>query len=250
MLINNLKSINKKISLAAVIIFTLAVPVKTNAQAALLVLLFGDQVASEDFYFSLKVGGNITNLTNTEQSTSAFGVNFGLLATIKLSDKFYLVPEFAPLSRKGAKNILVHPTGNADLDALLSNTSTSEIQLNYLDIPVMLKYYPVQKINVGIGPYFSFLTSGENFYETNAGDAGDLQILQDIKPDFNNFDYGLMAEIGYAPFRESHSDDLNFHVRFSYGFTDIMKNNPGDQVSNYALQLFVSIPFMKTDEEE
>jgi outer membrane immunogenic protein len=144
----------------------------------------------------------------------------------------------------------VHPTGNADLDALLSNTPTSEIQLNYIDIPVLLKYYPIQKLNIGLGPYFSFLTSGDNFYETDGGEAGNLQILQEIKSDFNTFDYGFMLEVVYAPWRKSNSDELNFHARFSYGLTDIIKNNPGDPVSNYAFQLFVSVPFMKTEGEE
>ena len=239
----------KKIFLTSILTVLFVIPIKTYGQAALLVLLLGDKVASENFYFSIKVGGNFSNLMNTEKSKFSSGLNFGLLANIKLSNKFYLVPEFAPLSRKGAQNILVHPTGNEDFDNLLTNASNSEIQLNYIDIPVILKYYPFQKFNVGLGPYFSILTSGENYYETNASTAGDLRIYQDVKTTFNPVDYGMMVEAAYAPWRNTPHDDLNFHVRFSYGLSDIIKEGNWNSVNNYAFQLYVSIPFIKTEEE-
>ena len=46
-----------------------------NAQAAVLVFLFGEKVATKNFYFSLKIGGNLTNITNWEQSKFRFDMN-------------------------------------------------------------------------------------------------------------------------------------------------------------------------------
>ena len=43
-----------------------------------------------------------------------------MLATIKLSETFYLVPEFAPLSQKGAKDIAYIPSGISELDDLIT----------------------------------------------------------------------------------------------------------------------------------
>lgn len=231
-----------------ILLIVLIFPVKSNGQAALLVLLFGDKVASENFYFSMKIGSNFTNMTNTEESKMTYGLNFGLQGNIKLSKQFYLVPEFAPLSRKGARNILVQPTGNVDFDNILSGTKFSEIQLNYIDIPVILKYYPHQKVHFGIGPYVSFLTSSEVYYEANVSSAGDVRIYQNIKDDFNNLDYGIIIEGAYAPWREVSADDLNFHIRFAYGLQDIFKESKWSSVHNYNLQFYVSIPFMKVSE--
>ncbi len=39
-----------------------AIPPTARSQAALLVLLVGEDVASENFYFSLKLGGNLADL--------------------------------------------------------------------------------------------------------------------------------------------------------------------------------------------
>ncbi len=103
--------------LAAVMMAAHAPP--AHSQAALLVLLFGDKVASENFYFSLKVGANVADVSGVDGGSVATGLNFGLLGTIKISDKFRLVPEFAPLSRKGVKNIPYIPSG------MLCNRRTS-----------------------------------------------------------------------------------------------------------------------------
>jgi hypothetical protein len=78
--------------------------------------LFGDKVASENFYFSLKVGANVSNLGGVSDLSSRTGLNFGLLSTIKLNDDFYLVPEFPPISRKGAKGIPYPGSGPLPID--------------------------------------------------------------------------------------------------------------------------------------
>ena len=49
-----------------------------HGQAALLVLLFGDKVASENFYFSLKAGANYSNINNLDNAKTDWGLNFGL----------------------------------------------------------------------------------------------------------------------------------------------------------------------------
>lgn len=237
-------------SILLLLVVSVLVPIKTNGQAALLVLLFGDKVASENFYFSLKAGANISNITDTEKSSFATGFNFGLLANIKLSDRFYLVPEFAPLSPKGAKNILKHTTGSEDLDNLLANVDNSKIELNYIDIPIVLKYYPTETFNIGFGPYFSFLTSANNYYNFSADGAGELEIYNKIESEFSNFDFGLLFEIAYAPWRKGGLDELNFHARVSYGFLNIYSVDNDYNVNNINIQLFVSIPFMNTDDSK
>lgn len=224
---------------------------RANAQAALLVLLFGDQVASESFYFSLKLGGNVANVTNVEDGSVRCGLNFGLLATIKLSDRFYLVPEFAPLSAKGISKYPTVTTGDPTVDGLLSLDKKSSFELNYLDIPIVLKYYPQKTVNVGLGPYFSYLTSANRKVEgtlTTTGAA--VTLVDDIKSNLKSWDYGAVFEVGYAPWRTGPTDELNFHVRYVLGLANIQNVNGANTLKNSVFQFFVSIPFMNPPKEE
>jgi hypothetical protein len=98
--------------------FCISLP-SAHGQAALLVLLFGDKVATEKFHFGLKIGGNLATLSGIDDGSYNAGLNFGLAASLKLNDKLFLAPEFLPVSRKGMKDIPPLITGNAELDALL-----------------------------------------------------------------------------------------------------------------------------------
>jgi hypothetical protein len=223
---------------------------RLNAQAALLVLLFGEKVASENFYFSLKAGANFANLSNVEDGAIRTGFNFGLLASIKINDKFYLIPEFSPLSPKGVKKVPVRSSGNSNLDALLQNTESGDIELNYIDIPVVVKYYPYEKFNIGLGPYLSILTGANDKFETTADEVGDLTITNNIKSQFNSVDYGVVFEAGWSAWEARKGKGLNIHARYTLGLSDVVKDNPGDALKNSVFQIFVSFPFIKTEEEE
>jgi hypothetical protein len=221
-----------------------------NAQAAVLVFLFGEKVASENFYFSLKIGGNLTNITNWDQSKFRFAMNFGLLATIKLDEDWYLQPEISFISGKGARNVPKVITGNNEVDIILEDVEYGFLDLDYIDAPILLKYYTSQKWHVGLGPYISYLTSASNFYETTVDVAGEIELRQITTDNIKRWDYGIMAEVAYAPSRTENSDDMNLHLRISYGFSDILKNNPGDPVNNFMIQGMVSFPFMAEEENK
>ena len=155
----------KKWTLLLAVVMTAAYAPPARSQAALLVLLFGEKVASENFYFSLKVGVNVADVSGVDGGSVPTGINFGLLATIKISDRFSLIPEFAPLSRKGVKNIPYLPSGIAELDNLITPPSASQMSLNYIDIPVIAKYQLSEKLSIGTGPQFGILTSSSNTYD-------------------------------------------------------------------------------------
>lgn len=223
---------------------------RINAQAALLVLLFGDKVASENFYFSLKAGANYSNLSGLDDTKGAFGLNFGLQATIKLSEKWDLIPEFTPLSKKGAKDIAYLSSGIPELDNLIGTPDASRMDMNYIDVPVILNYHPTKKIGIGTGPQFSFLTSAENQYEKNVQPEDELIYEQGSQLDWNTFDFGWAFEFTYKLWQARGGDGLNINLRYTLGLTDIIKDNPGDAVTNSVFQFSLSFPFIAKDEEE
>jgi hypothetical protein len=162
----------KKTLITLILVLFLAPLVR--GQAALLVLLLGDKVASEKFYFSIKLGANGTNLSGMDATNTRWGFNFGLLANIKLSEKFSLVPEFSPLSPKGARNIPLITTGDPNLDALLPNSSSTKRALNYIDIVLLGKYHFNDRISIGAGPYMGILTEATDIFKATVFEEGDL----------------------------------------------------------------------------
>jgi long-subunit fatty acid transport protein len=233
---------------AMIMIGTHAAPL--NAQAAILVLLFGDKVASENFYFSLKVGANVTNLDGLEGTKWKTGWNFGLLGNIKLSENFSLVPEFAPLSQKGAKEVPYLPSGISELDGLIAPPDESTMSLNYIDMPVIAQYRLGDRFSIGTGPQFGYLTSSKNVYETEVQAGDELQYSQESQLSWNKWDFGWAVELTFTLADAREARGLNIHARYTKGLTDIIESNPGDAVTNSTFQFFVSLPFILTGEDE
>jgi hypothetical protein len=228
----------------------LPLPSTARSQAALLVLLFGEDVASENFYFSLRSGGNLSNLSGIDGTKNAPGLNFGLMASIRLSERFYLVPEFMPLSPKGAKNIPFRPTGNASLDLLMQPATSSAMQMNYIDIPVVAKYYATKELGLEVGPQISILTGATDVYRGKIKEDDDLTYENNVKSSLNTIDMGVVVGLTYSLWDARGGKGLFVHARYAYGLVDIVKDNPGDAVKNSVMQFAVSFPFIIPPEQQ
>lgn len=221
-----------------------------NAQAAILVLLFGEKVATENFYFSLKVGGNWANLSGIDNTNSRLDLNFGATATIKLNDKFYLVPEFMPLSPKGASDIPLRETENSSLDTLLQNPTNTARELNYIDIPVVLKFCIRRnpKVSIGAGPQISILTSATDKFQSKIREDNDLTFKENIKSQLNTIEFGVVFDLMYSLWGARNGKGLDLHARYTLGLTDTVKDNPGKAVKNSLWQISVSFPFVSENQ--
>jgi hypothetical protein len=240
-------------NLRSVLIATLFILFSSSAiqgQAALLVLLFGDKVASENFYFSLKAGANYSSISNLDNSKADWGLNFGLGMNIKLSDKFFLTPDFMPLSQKGVKDIDPIPTGDAELDLRLQDPSSTFRALNYLDIPVLLKYKVTDEFSISAGPLFSILLSGADTYEVDQGSDDFLRYENNIESQLNTLDYGAALELTYELADARKGKGLRIHAKYALGISDILKDNSGDALTNSVFQFGVSFPFIENKKDE
>jgi hypothetical protein len=229
---------------------TVTMPSTARSQAALLVLLFGEDVASENFFFSLKLGGNLSSLSGIDDSKSALGLNFGLMASMKLSDKFYLVPEFMPLSPKGAKNIPFRSTGNVSLDQVIQPTTSTAMQMNYIDIPIVAKYYVTKDIGLEVGPQISILTSATDVYRGKIKEDDDLVYENNVKSSLNTIDVGVVVGLTYSLWDARGGKGLYVHARYAYGLMDIVKDNPGEAMKNSVFQFAISLPFINPPEQQ
>ncbi len=226
-------------------IFSMSV---SYGQAALIVLILGDKVATEQFHLSIDGAINISALPGLDAGKTCGGVNFGLGTHIKLGDKWHLKPEFKPLSRKGAKSI--NPISSVPGEIEIDET---KLKLNYLDIPVLLQYNITPKLFVSAGPQISILTGVNQISFGTKADGAETSVKIDTKSYFNKTNFSFPVEAGYtvslATKRSTSKLDINIFARYEYGFIQVFKD-PAVGSSNISLfQIGLSLPFIKTPEE-
>lgn len=102
-------------------------------------------VNAQDVEFGIKGGLNFATVigdnTSKDQIVTAF--NLGVMAEIKLSNKFSLQPELMYSGQGYDTNI----------------DSEGIIALNYLNIPFIAKYYATERLSLEAGPQIGFLLS-------------------------------------------------------------------------------------------
>ncbi len=215
---------------------------KAYSQAAILAIIFGDKVASEEFNLSLELGWNFSTVSNFTNIKRTNATNFGLGCNFKLSEKFYLSPSIFFLSkRKYNFSSYSLNTGVDNIDNEFMNKSGNG-NLSYIDVPVLL-WYEINKVRLGVGPQVSFLTSSNLVFN---GDQGDF--TQNIKDNTNNIDYGIVASVGYELGKARKGKGIFIQAKYYQGFADIYNdqiNTQSNQGSYFSIHL--SLPFI-TDE--
>lgn len=125
-------------------------------------------VTAQDVKFGAKIGMNVSTITGDDVSNidSKTGFVLGATSEISFTDKFSVQPELL-FSQQGARF-----EGNFTVD------------LNYLTLPIMAKYYVAKGFSVEAGPQFSFLVKDEVIFEDNT------------TSDTNAKNFDLMANVG------------------------------------------------------
>mgnify|MGYP006176410685 CR=1 FL=1 len=185
----------KKIILVAVLaLFSF---VGTNAQTA----------------FGAKAGLNVANLSgDVDGNKSLIGFNVGVFAEITLADSFYLQPE------------LLYSTQGAKFDESTSGFS-ADLNLNYINIPIMFKYDVANRFYLEAGPQVGFLV---------AADLGDL----DVKDSYESTDFGANFGLSYG-----FTEKIFAQARYNIGMTNIVKDNGNDKVSNAVMSFSLGYKF-------
>jgi len=239
------------IKLLLTFIFNLFLVGASSGQVAILILLFGDELASEEVHLSIDGAVNSSYMSQLEQGKSLRGLNFGLGLHVKLNQNWEFNPQFRLLSRKGMRDVLpiIPPPGE------LTGTKSS-FKLNYMDVPVFIRHNLTPDLFVAAGPQISFLTAAhqlsEGRYDYNGSKAG-LKI--DAKPYFHKVDFSFPVEVGYwlhlSTKKSSSKISLIVFARYCPGFTPVIKDKAyADKSKLSTFQLGLSFPFIKGESLE
>jgi hypothetical protein len=234
----------KKQIVVSLLFLLLAAP-GVRGQAALLVLIFGDKAATENFHFSLKLGVNYSIIHGYEEGNNGVGLNFGLVNNIRLTERLSLIPEFIPVAARKITDVPVLTTGNPDLDDLLVEVKSTNRKLNYIDIPVLLKVKVSDRFSISAGPQISFLTSAEDTYSSGPIEGVVLTTRLDIKPAIKGVDAGAVIDLEYILVHPKGGKGINLFLRYNKGFVNLLKEPDGTSYTTSMIQFGATFPFVQ-----
>jgi opacity protein-like surface antigen len=168
--------------------------------------------------WGIKAGINISNIVTSPSPqninfSSLTGFTAGAFTVIPISHNFALQPELN-FSSMGTK---FSSTG--------STASTSKMMLNYISIPVLLKYSnPKGGFGIYAGPEYALLTSAKE----KSGEKS-----EDAKDSFKKSDFLAIAGIDYK-----FSVGFNLDLRYQLGLANIAEEHlPGESLKNNSLTI-------------
>jgi hypothetical protein len=174
-----------------------------KVKVLLIALVISVSGISQSIDLGVKAGVNFSsiNLDNVA-SSSITGFQAGVIAGIKFSDKLGVQADVL-YSKQGAE--------------LTVSNVLQQIDLSYVNVPIVLKYYVFQGLNIQVGPQFGFVID-DNIKEILAGQV-----------DAKSADVSGVVGLGYdLPL------GLRVDARYNFGFSDVLdgivpgETNKGD----------------------
>ena len=142
-------------------------------------------VISQEIDLGLKAGANFASITDASNllTSNRTGFLIGVFAGVKFSDKLGIQGDLL-YSQQGA------------------NSDPKDIDLNYINVPIVLKYYLIQGFNLQAGPQFGFIV--------------------DDNIEAESFDLAGVLGLGYDfPF------GIRIEGRHNFGLTDVFNSIKG-----------------------
>lgn len=171
------------------------------------------QSDSKAVQLGAKGGVNFSNINGDDigDNKSRTSFNVGLVAEIPLSERISFQPELL-YSGQG------FDLQERDQDNVFDTDDNVEYQLDYIQVPLLIKAYLVKGLSVEAGPQFGFKINEEIDYQPNS-DGGDIDIDRDDS--FVN-DFETSLALG-----SSYKFDGGFFVnaRYTLGLTNIFKDD-------------------------
>ncbi|MCK8520263.1 PorT family protein [Aquimarina sp. D1M17] len=180
---------------------------------------FFGNAQEESIRFGAKAGLNLGNVKgdneNTDMRTS---FHVGALAEIPISEKFAFQPE-----------LLYSSQGNKVDESDFESTT----KLDYLQVPLMGKFYVAEGLSLQAGPQVGFLLAANSEGEDNGVDFD-----EDVKDQLKTIDFGLNLGAGYQL-----DMGVFFDARYNLGLSNILDDSGDLSVQNSVFQFSVGYKF-------
>ncbi|MEH6762883.1 MAG: porin family protein [Aequorivita antarctica] len=181
---------------------------------------------AQDIRLGIKGGVNFATFSGDEieNMESITGFHIGILVEVLLTERFAIQPE-----------IFYSIQGSKYEDSSLGHFVKSEIKLNYIQVPIMTKFYIIEGFAVEVGPQLAILTSSKAKYDVIINDTA-FSYDKDLS-DISSIEVSLLAGLSYRlPI------NVFFGARYNYGLTNL-DVNPYQNIKNNVIQLSVGYSF-------
>lgn len=154
-------------------------------------LFVGATAFSQEIDLGVKAGANFAKISDVDNLSNKTGFQAGIFAGIKFTDKVGIQADLL-YSQQGAK------------------FEAEEFDLNYVNIPVVLKYYLIQGLNIQAGPQFGFIVDDNVKEVFKSIDEAEKSDVSGIVGAGYDFPFGIRVD-----------------ARYNFGLTDVFKENKG-----------------------
>ncbi|WP_044404482.1 porin family protein [Lacinutrix sp. Hel_I_90] len=199
---------------------------------AAIVALGFTTVNAQEVKFGVKAGVNLASLSgdDTDDLDGRTSFHVGGVAEIMISEKFSFQPELM-YSSQGAQTSFE--------DEFEKEEGT--VKLDYINVPLMGKFYVAEGFSIEAGPQIGFLMNAEAEVEYTNKEFPEFSAsgTQDIKDEVSGIDFGVNFGLGYKL-----ESGLNFGARYNLGLSNVndYEGSDDDKVNNSVIQ--VSVGFM------
>lgn len=163
--------------------------------------------------FGLKIGGNTSGITNAKigDNQNGYGFYAGVAYKIQLSDQLRFQPELL-YSYQNIRNLSIPTYALIGTDIVAVSPIDVYNHLQYLKLPLLLRYDTANKIFVEFGPELQYLISGKVDVRNN-----EIYNVDNAKmTSTNDLQLNLAIGGGYQ-----FSEKLEANLRGSWGFTPV-----------------------------
>lgn len=200
---------------------------------------------SQEIKYGVKVGLNLSNLRGNyppavTETKSNIGFHFGGFAEYEINDKFTLQPELLFSTQGNTFGNKTFYGGGTYYDGAEYN-----LNLNYLILPIIVKYKIIEKLNIEFGPQIGYLMSGktkidvtEDSRDPSQNYSVEIDMLKDgtynfggtivqAKASVNRLDFSLNLGVSYDI-----TENMFLQGRYNLGLSTIDKNSTNGSSTN------------------
>lgn len=211
---------------------------KVTMLLSLFYFFMNSDLVAQDAHFGVKAGLNYSSIVGdlTQGIKFRFSGHAGVFLEIEYSDKFSFQPELLYSSQgfQFSSDLATIQNGGNISD---QNDIRTNVQFNYLTVPVLTKFALNDRLSLDFGPQVGFLLNqvtkiqyldqrDNTIPDNRSSVAGDFQL-----------DYGAVAGLSYEI-----NDDFSVEPRFYIGLRNRLNGLEGD-LQNYNIAIQVSVNY-------
>ena len=201
---------------------------KTMIALVCMLMAAGTAMAQKAFTYGPKVGVDYTHQWGKNiNDESALSYQAGVFMEYRLNSKFAIAPEVV---------FAAHNRPKSDLNLWMNEYPPRDVittyHTNYINIPVMFKYYVISSLSIDLGPQFGFKVYDKY---TDKWEEDSKKMREKHNSGHRSFDFGLGLGATY-----NFNEKVFVQLRYTLGLVPLYK---GSNARNGNAQLSIGYRF-------